>query len=624
MFSAGTIVGGDFRIVRPLAEGGMGAVFVAEQLSTSRLRALKVMRREVVLDPDARRRFTLEATVSGRILSEHVIDVIGAGVDEATGVPWLAMELLEGEDLRRRLDRGPLTHAEVAELFVQLRDALGKAADVGVVHRDLKPENIFLTPRVDGHWHVKVLDFGIARAMFAAQPATMASVGTPIYMAPEQTEPGAVISSAADVWPLGLIAFECLTGAVFWRTLRERETSAMMLAMEAFVHPMPAATQRAQELQVAPLPVGFDAWFASVVERDPAKRLTDARAAIDAFLPLVGGVSRVSSEVPITSQFPSNRNDSLRGLGFAETVAVKPAPRGRTRTPAVALALLGVAAGGLTLWFAFGRTSAPHPRSNAAENTASASVAPSSASVASSASVSAPVPSVPVPSVAASSAIPSVTPSASVPNPPAPPEPAAARRPCAELRRGGLQGASKFSLTYVDAPASCIAPPGLVPPGCPTGRAPIDWIAMERELFIYAGDDHHLVEIKKVFGDLVTERTTVQYATDGTPEVATVFGQGDMRISETHYTKEPDGSLFGDVKSGLGVFQRREHFVFDSAGRLDVVEIDHSGDGSRLEVQKYSYDADRPTGFDDVVWNGKTSTTVWSYDCAGDDGAPGF
>ena len=129
----GTVFARDFRVLRPLAAGGMGAVYVVEQMSTQRPRALKIMLPELVREPKARERFMQEATVSARIRSDHVVEVVGAGIDDATGTPWIAMELLEGEELADTLRRrGTLPPGEVMEVFRQLGHALGAAVLLGV------------------------------------------------------------------------------------------------------------------------------------------------------------------------------------------------------------------------------------------------------------------------------------------------------------------------------------------------------------------------------------------------------------------------------------------------------------------------------------------------------------
>src|SRR5688572_19878197 len=170
----GTVFGGEFKIVRALSSGGMGAVYIAEQASTGKTRALKLMHPELVADAKLRERFEQEARVGALIASDHVVQVIAAGIDPATGAPWMAMELLEGEDLADYLRRrGALPVDEVREIFRQLCHALGAAHAAGIVHRDMKPENIFLakTRSASGEVCVKVLDFGIAKVV--AESKTM-------------------------------------------------------------------------------------------------------------------------------------------------------------------------------------------------------------------------------------------------------------------------------------------------------------------------------------------------------------------------------------------------------------------------------------------------------------------
>ncbi|HMR77358.1 MAG TPA: serine/threonine-protein kinase, partial [Polyangiaceae bacterium] len=244
----GAVLGGDFRIERPLAEGGMGGVYVAQQLSTGLPRALKVMHPTLVADPSMRERFAQEARIGGRVASEHVVQVIAAGVDTSLGVPWLAMELLDGEDLGSLCARrGALPLSEVVPIFRQLCHALGAAHSASIVHRDVKPENVFLAnvKSSSSTWVLKVLDFGIAKLAADAQQSATRGVGTPLWMAPEQTE-SQTPSPATDVWSLGLLAFFLLTGHHYWRTASAGGLSALM--REVLVDPLAPASVRANEL----------------------------------------------------------------------------------------------------------------------------------------------------------------------------------------------------------------------------------------------------------------------------------------------------------------------------------------------------------------------------------------
>jgi formylglycine-generating enzyme required for sulfatase activity/serine/threonine protein kinase len=364
----GQVFAGDFKITKPLKEGGMGAVYVAEQLGTGALRALKLMHPELVANATARRRFELEARVGARIESDYVVNVIGAGVDDATGVPWLAMELLQGEDLSERLARvGMLSPAATLDVFRPLCHAVGAAHAVGIVHRDLKPENIFLAKsrRPNEPFTLKVLDFGIARMAAEAKTTATGAIGTPLWMPPEQTMLGGKITPAADVWALGLIAFRLLSGLHYWRVANSEEGSMPALMRELALEPIEPASTRAASLGCpSRLPEGFDAWFARCVVREPEERFADANAAFDALAPLLGGTATHASapgapgalgafaltephlkpheartlEV-IDGTPPPTRLPSLGTAPGASVTNPQPAPAGRPRWP---LAFVGV------------------------------------------------------------------------------------------------------------------------------------------------------------------------------------------------------------------------------------------------------------------------------------------
>ncbi|WP_437478553.1 protein kinase [Sorangium sp. So ce1014] len=281
---------GEFRIVRPLSAGGMGAVYIAEQASTGKLRALKLMHPQLCADTRLRERFEQEARVGALVESDHIVQVIGAGIDPANGVPWLAMELLEGEDLAQRMKRcGLLPPQEVHEIFRQLCHALGAAHRAGVVHRDMKPQNVFLarTHSATAPWSVKVLDFGIAKIAAEASTMATASLGTPLWMAPEQTDTRGQIAPATDVWALGLIAFAMLTGRTYWRAANDPMGTAMpVLLREILFEPIDPASTRATALGSAgSLVHPFDAWFARCLAREPSERFQTAQEAFDALGP---------------------------------------------------------------------------------------------------------------------------------------------------------------------------------------------------------------------------------------------------------------------------------------------------------------------------------------------------
>ncbi len=325
----GSTFAGEFRVVRPLAQGGMGAVYEVEQLRTGAARALKIMHPQLVFDAKLQARFVQEARVSALIKSDHVVQVVGAGVDAETGIPWLAMELLEGETLGSFLARrGALSLVELREVFAQLCHALAAAHDVGVVHRDLKPENVFLgvARREGASFTVKILDFGIAKLVAEAHTNHTAAIGTPLWMAPEQTELGAVVCPATDVWALGLLAFHALTGAHYWRVASSEQLSAAALLREIVLEPLASASERAAAYGRADrIPPGFDAWFSRCVVREMDRRFPNARDARDALAAVIGASSSaslgvISSPSLVAIPAPSSRGPHDAGDARADAL----------------------------------------------------------------------------------------------------------------------------------------------------------------------------------------------------------------------------------------------------------------------------------------------------------------
>jgi formylglycine-generating enzyme required for sulfatase activity/tRNA A-37 threonylcarbamoyl transferase component Bud32 len=309
----------------------MGSVYVVEQLSTGKPRALKVMSPELAQSQAARERFVLEARAASRIESDHVVEIVTAGVDEATGAPFIVMELLKGEELNDAIKRlGPLPLADTAEVLTQVGHALEQAHALGIVHRDLKPENIFLqaSRRKDVPFTAKLLDFGIAKLVADNLRTGTQPLGSPLFMAPEQTDRKGKIAPATDVWALGLLTFRLLTGRHFWLEADGGTLAGLM--REMCVEEIPLATARARELGVDRyLPPGFDAWFTQCLNRDPDARFPEAGAAVRAFADLVGPSSMRSGKLvieapptnvdlivsPMTADFPGIGGASQAGIG---------------------------------------------------------------------------------------------------------------------------------------------------------------------------------------------------------------------------------------------------------------------------------------------------------------------
>jgi hypothetical protein len=210
----GTMVGGKFRIERILGAGGMGVVAVATHLQLDRLVAFKVLHDQAAADQSTLERFLREARAVAKLKSEHVCQVTDFGQLDS-GAPYLVMELLEGADLSRVIAAQPLAPPIAVDYVVQACVAVAEAHACGVVHRDLKPANLFLTRRLDGSALVKVLDFGIAKAPLggdASLTRTDVVMGTPGYMAPEQLRSARDVDTRADIWALGVILYQALSG----------------------------------------------------------------------------------------------------------------------------------------------------------------------------------------------------------------------------------------------------------------------------------------------------------------------------------------------------------------------------------------------------------------------------
>jgi eukaryotic-like serine/threonine-protein kinase len=311
MLEPGAIVGGDYRVERKLSEGGMGAVFVAEQISTGAKRALKVIRSELLHEPKLRARFEQEAKVTSKIESDHVVSVVAAGFDAELELPWLAMELLTGETLLEAVTaRGSLPRPMALAILKQLAHAMDAAHAAGIVHRDLKSENIFLADakRSGVPFFVKVLDFGIARVVREAQASKTDSLGTPLWMSPEQTGTGENVGPTTDVWSLGLITFYVLTGRSYWLSA-SGEGTTLGIVKEICFDPLPPASERARALGCErAIPAGFDAWFARTVTRDVPARFPSFGAAINELDAIVGAATSeaaFAATEPIVSAQPT-------------------------------------------------------------------------------------------------------------------------------------------------------------------------------------------------------------------------------------------------------------------------------------------------------------------------------
>jgi serine/threonine-protein kinase len=338
---------GRYEIVRCIARGGMGAVYEVVHTETQRRRALKVLLASELEETDARARFQREARITAAVESEFLVEVFDAGVDEASGMPFLVMELLRGDDLGRLVKKhGALDPGDVVTFLWQVAVALDKTHEARIVHRDLKPENLFLTLRDDGSPRVKILDFGISKKIDAkASSGTTRSIGTPLYMAPEQFEARG-ISPATDIYALGMIAYTLLVGVAYWE--EEASASESVLAFARVVAEgasEPASARAARQNKL--LPGAFDRWFKRAAARSGKDRFTKATEAIAALADALAlGTSDTVRAISRTQQMGTRDvDDLLAGLRDTRVAAATPeVSRGRSIWPAFVAIFLGMTA----------------------------------------------------------------------------------------------------------------------------------------------------------------------------------------------------------------------------------------------------------------------------------------
>jgi serine/threonine-protein kinase len=218
----GETIDGRYRCLRVLGQGGMGAVYEAEHTGTGRRVAVKVINADMAKKTEMVLRFHREARVAGSIETPHIVQVLDTGTDPATGTVYMVMEFLRGEDMQQLIRRlGKVPSLVALRLIAQACVGLGKAHAAAVIHRDIKPANLFLSMAEGGPVTVKVVDFGIAKIMVEvggddehALTRTGGLLGSPLYMSPEQAMSRKTIDHRADVWSLGVVLYEALSGRV--------------------------------------------------------------------------------------------------------------------------------------------------------------------------------------------------------------------------------------------------------------------------------------------------------------------------------------------------------------------------------------------------------------------------
>jgi serine/threonine-protein kinase len=332
----GALVTPNVRLVRPLASGSMGSVWLAEHLRLDTQVAVKLVGGDHFdRDEELVARFEREAKAAARIKSPHVVEIFDYGLT-AAGLPYMVLELLDGESLAERLEReGPLRPQDVATVVRHVARGLSAAHELSIVHRDIKPANIFVTS-AHGRMHCKVLDFGIAKRVanrrvddesITELTADGLLVGTLGYMGPEQMLGSGLVDSQCDLWALAVVAYECLTGVMPFDSDDMAELGNALLRSR-----FEAPSERGQ-------PDALDDFFAKAFHRRPSERFESALALTEALDDLVAQLAPPSSDgaaamargVPAPGQPTEDGDTDIIPL---PTDASKDDPSTRMATPA--------------------------------------------------------------------------------------------------------------------------------------------------------------------------------------------------------------------------------------------------------------------------------------------------
>jgi serine/threonine-protein kinase len=324
----GVVVVEKYRVERVLGEGGMGVVVAATHLGLDQRVAIKFLHPEAMRHKEAVERFQREAKVAAKVNSEYVARVHDVGTLEG-GEPFIVMEYLEGGDLRELIRRGePLPLGDVCEIALQACEALAEVHAAGIVHRDLKPSNLFVTRRADGSPCVKLLDFGISKFSFhgdSADPALTATatvMGSPSYMSPEQLKSSKEVDASTDVWSLGVVLYEAITGRPAFRAETVPQVCAMIASDDP---PLPSSVR-------PDIPMQLERAILDCLQKKPERRarLVDlARSLVD----MAPERARVSLE----------RMEAVLGESEAKPRSPRPSPRPQSEPPRDELPVLPLA-----------------------------------------------------------------------------------------------------------------------------------------------------------------------------------------------------------------------------------------------------------------------------------------
>jgi serine/threonine-protein kinase len=287
-YEAGQLIAGKYRVEQALGQGGMGVVVAAFHEQLKQRVALKFLTEQRHQQPDAVTRFVREARAAAQIQSEHVVRVMDVGTLE-DGSPYMVMEYLSGRDLDRVcMQRGQLPVSEAVDYVLQACDAVAEAHSLGIVHRDLKPANLFLTKRADGSPLVKVLDFGVSKALHRVEndaqhmTSSTAMMGSPQYMSPEQIRSSKHVDARSDIWALGAILHQLLAGKAPFSA----DTMPSLLARIVTEPPAPLST-----LNTA-VPSEIEAIVLRCLEKERERRFASVAQLVRALEPFASAETR--------------------------------------------------------------------------------------------------------------------------------------------------------------------------------------------------------------------------------------------------------------------------------------------------------------------------------------------
>ena len=358
----GAVLAERYRIERKVGTGGMGTVYGAIDLTTDRPVALKVLDRKKDV-PALEQRFAREIAAVKRLRSPHAVRLLDAG-RLADGSHYMAMELLDGADLQQILSQsGSIEVERAVRLVMQACSALAEAHALGIVHRDLKPANLFVTRLGDGSECLKVLDFGISKLPQAtmdemALTGTGTVLGSPVYMSPEQMTSSRSVDARSDIWALGIVLYQCLSGGFPYDADGLPELCARVLTDE----PLALSAQMA----VAP---GLEAAVMRCLARDPARRFARVEELAAALAPFASGnvspptvIAQVPTRRPLPLPAPP-RTPTPVPTPPARFVPPPPDPEARGRRIRMTGAAVGLVAGIIYLVVTWPRAAAePAPR----------------------------------------------------------------------------------------------------------------------------------------------------------------------------------------------------------------------------------------------------------------------